>query len=117
MRYKPPRPSSTLLHLNIRAFVPSDDFDETAYFYGRNLRDHIAAASHNLMASEAPFLERAVFYDELSSESIASLERLCRERGEQALLDINREALRMADADDARGGRERTHDLWGFLLR
>ena len=93
-----------LVHLNIRAFVPSDDFDETAYFYGRNLRDHIAAASHNLMGSEAPFLERAVFYDGLSAESIASLERLCRERGEQALLDINREALRMADADDARGG-------------
>ena len=91
-----------LIHLNIRAFVPRDDFDETAYFYGRNLRDHIAAASHNLMGRDDPYLERAVFYDGLSAESIAALEQICRERGEQVLLDVNREALRMADADDAR---------------
>ena len=43
-----------LIHLNISAFVPRDDFNETAYFYGRNLRDHIAAASHNLMGCDPP---------------------------------------------------------------
>ena len=92
------------VHLNVRAFVPSDDFDKTAYFYGRNLRDHIAAASQNLMGDGPPLLERAVFYDGLSAESIGELERMCRERGEQVLLDVNREALRLAEADDKRGG-------------
>ena len=93
-----------LIHLNVRAFVPADDFDDTAYFYGRNLRDHIAAASQNLLRSGPPLFERAVFYDGLSAESVARLEALCREKGELALLDINREALHLAEADDARGG-------------
>ena len=92
------------IRLNVRAFVPADDFDDTAYFYARNLRDHIAAASQNLLRAGPPFFERAVFYDGLSAESIAALELLCREKGEQAIVDINREALRLAEADDARGG-------------
>jgi hypothetical protein len=45
------------------AFVPRDDFADLAYYFGRNLRDHIAASGHNLAGNEPPMLERAVYYE------------------------------------------------------
>ena len=91
-----------LIRLNVRAFVPHDDFDETAYFFGRNVRDHIAAAIRNLLREGHPLLERAVFYDRLSPESVDRLETLARKLGEEALLEVNREALKLADQDENR---------------
>ncbi len=86
--------------LNRNAFVPEHGFDEKAFFFGRNLRDHIAAASHNLRGDEAPFLERSVFYDELSAESVAELEALARELGEHALSEVNRRAFSLQQRDE-----------------
>jgi hypothetical protein len=86
--------------LRTDAFVPRQGFDELAYYYGRNLRDHIAASTHNLMGEGAPFLERAVYYDRLTPESVEALAKLARELGVETLLKINREALKRADADE-----------------
>lgn len=86
------------VHLKGDAFVPRQGFDELAYFFGRNLRDHIAASTHNLIGGD-PLLERAVYYDKLTPRSIDALERMAREIGVEALVRINREALRLADAD------------------
>lgn len=91
-----------LIRLNVRAFVPHDDFDETAYFFGRNVRDHIAAAIRNLLREGHPLLERAVFYDRLSQSSVERLEALSRKLGEESLLEVNREALKLADQDEGR---------------
>lgn len=83
------------------AFVPRQGFDELAYYYGRNLRDHIAASTHNLMGDGEPFLERAVYYDRLTPESVAALSKFVREVGVDALMKVNREALRLAEADES----------------
>lgn len=90
------------VRLKSDAFVPRAGFDELAYFYGRNLRDHIAASSHNLAGEGEPFLERAVYYDKLTPASAAALERFAREVGIDALTRINREALRLADGDEGK---------------
>jgi hypothetical protein len=90
------------VHLNADAFVPRQGFDELAYYYGRNLRDHIAASSHNLRHADDPMLERAVYYDKLTQESVNELARIAREIGVDALVRINREALRLADADEGK---------------
>jgi len=90
------------VRLKADAFVPRAGFDELAYFYGRNLRDHIAASSHNLTGVGEPFLERAVYYDKLTPASAAALERFTREIGVDALTRINREALRLADGDQGK---------------
>jgi hypothetical protein len=89
-----------LVRLRADAFVPRQGFDEIAYYYGRNLRDHIAASTHNLIGDGDPFLERAVYYDRLTPESVAALAKLARELGVETLLKINREALKRADADE-----------------
>ncbi len=88
------------VRLRTDAFVPRQGFDELAYYYGRNLRDHIAASTHNLLAEGEPLLERAVYYDRLTPESVARLAEYAREIGVDALIKINREALKLAEADD-----------------
>jgi hypothetical protein len=85
--------------LNHDAFIPEKGFDEKAYFFGRNIRDHIAAASYNLAGFVPPMLERAVFYDRLSADSADQLSEYARKIGMDTLLAMNREALRLSEVD------------------
>ena len=82
------------------SFVPRQGFEELSYFYGRNLADHIASSTYNLLGEGEPRLERAVYYDKLTPDSVAALEKYARDVGGEALRQINREALRLADADE-----------------
>lgn len=86
--------------LDAEAFVPREDFADLAYYFGRNLHDHIAAAGHNLSGARPPFLERSVHYDRLTVESAAALAALAGEAGMEALRAVNREALARAERDE-----------------
>ena len=86
--------------LEPQAFVPEKGFDEKAYFFGRNIRDHIAAAGENIGGRVPPFLERTVYYDHLSIHSAEILGEAARRIGMDALLAMNREALVCAQADE-----------------
>lgn len=88
-----------LLELDPDAAVPSGDFDETAWYLGRNLRDHAAAATHNLVGETPPMFERAVFYDGLTERSAAALRRLGAQEAMALLQEINQRAYERADAD------------------
>ncbi len=88
--------------LNANAFVPQQGFDEKAYFLGRNVADHIATATHNLLGVGAPMFERAVYYDKLTPESVAYLRERSRALGMETLLAINKEALARADGDEGK---------------
>ena len=105
------------VHLKADAFVPRQGFDELAYFYGRNLRDHIAASSHNLAGEGDPFLERAVYYDKLTAKSAKELERIAREIGVEALVRINREALRLADGDEGKKDADQRMSIGIYFYR
>jgi hypothetical protein len=87
--------------LNVDAFVPKQGFEEKAFFFGQNLHDHIAASTHNMLGQGAPFLERSVYYDTLTRESIDELRRMAADLGMQALQEINRKALEL-EARDAK---------------
>jgi len=78
--------------LNAEAFVPAHGFDEKAFYFGRNLRDHIAAAAHNLRGADAPFFERSVHYGDLPDDAIDELQALANELGMEALQRVNRRA-------------------------
>jgi hypothetical protein len=91
--------------LQVAAFLPREDTASRLFYFARNLQDHIAAAAANVLTTDKPpFLERSVHYDGLSAEAAASLERIARETAKNALLDVNRAALAIADADDAASG-------------
>jgi hypothetical protein len=85
--------------LNVGAFVPERGFEEKAYYFGRNVHDHLAAAVHNLLAEGPPFLERSVYYDELSAESVKALGVLAEEMGMKALHAVNRKAIELQAQD------------------
>ena len=85
--------------LNQLAFVPQKGFEEKAFYLGRNIHDHIAAASHNLLGEGNPQLERSVHYSALTPESAATLAKAAEQAGMEALLDMNRLALDLAAKD------------------
>ena len=87
--------------LNTRAFVPARGFDEKAHYLGRSLRDHIASAARNLDGQETPLLERSVYYDDLTPESVADLAELSRRLGAEALETVNRRALELQTRDSS----------------
>lgn len=85
--------------LNTDAFIPEKGYDEKVYYFGTNIHDHLAACAHNLMGSKPPFLERCVYYDQLSAESVQELAELSRELGNQALQKINSRAMELQKHD------------------
>lgn len=88
------------VRLKTEAFIPSKGFDEKAYYLGRNVHDHIAAARHNVQGGEPPLLERSVYYDDLSLESVRELDELAHREGMKLLQLINRRARELQAADE-----------------
>ena len=103
--------------LNADAFVPSRNYDDLAYYFGRNLHDHIAAAVHNLEGAKPPLLERAAYYDGLSPQSINELESLARTIGMEALVKLNKEAHKRAKKDEGKSGADRRFNFGLYFYR
>ena len=79
--------------LNTQAFVPTRGFDEKAFYFGHNLHDHAAAAAHNLLGQEPPFLERSLHFNGLSAGAVAELAAQSKKLGMQALVAVNKAAM------------------------
>ena len=91
-----------LVRLDVAAFVPESGFDEKAFYLGRNLRDHIATAAHNLAGLAPSRLERSVYYDDLTPSSLQELAELSEARAMEALQAVNRRALALQAQDAGR---------------
>ena len=87
--------------LNTESFVAERGFEEKAFFFGRNLRDHIAAGAHNLEGGSPAFFDRSVYYARLSEASTSELEELSRGLGMDALRAVNSRALELQERDAA----------------
>lgn len=79
--------------LNTQAFIPAKGFDEKAFYFGHNLHDHAAAATHNILGHSPPFLDRSVHYMNLDKATIDRLAVQSEELGMQALLAVNKTAI------------------------
>lgn len=89
--------------LNQGAFVPARGLEEKAYYFGKNLHDHAAAAARNLKGETDPLLERSVHYVALSGRSAQELAQLARKAGMRALADVNRAAFERKQRDKQAG--------------
>ncbi|MGS5085793.1 DUF6502 family protein [Hydrogenophaga sp. A37] len=89
-----------LVRLNTGAFVPSRAADERAFYLGHNLHAHAAAAVHNMLAGQPPFMERSVHHNSLSPASVERLNKLAEQMGMKVLLAIDQAAME-AEAQDA----------------
>jgi len=96
--------TNDLVHLNLDAFVPEQDFDDKAVFFGNNIHDHLSAAGHNLKANnsngnEDSFFDRGVYYNHLTPESVEKLSKQVSDQGMGLLKSINRQAKELQKAD------------------
>lgn len=87
------------VHLNQAAMIPRAGFDKLAYYFGRNLRDHVMASASNLLGERKPFFDRAAFHGMLRADSVRRIAELVERVGSQALLRIYKEARTLAEAD------------------
>jgi uncharacterized protein YbjQ (UPF0145 family) len=85
--------------LNTGAFTPDKGFNEKVFFFGKNLHDHIAAGTHNLLGNKPAYFDRSVYYDKLSEASLNELHQLATELGMQALINMNSKALALQQKD------------------
>ncbi len=99
-----------MLRLAVDSFVPEKGYDEKIHFFGRNLRDHISAGTHNILEDGPPFFDRSVYYDELSQASVDELERMAREEGAELIRRVNRRALEL-QGEDVAAPQESTHRM------
>ncbi len=90
--------------LNLEALTPTRDFGEKLHFLEANVHDHLAAAVHNLTGGQPPMLERSIFYDQLSAESVQELRAMAGELAMQAMQALNRRALEL-EREDQQAGR------------
>lgn len=105
------------VHLAEEAFVPANGFDEKAYYLGRNVRDHLASAHHNLTGSPAPFLERSVYYAHLRPESVQELQDLSREAGIEALQRVNQRARELQREDEGQSDAQHRMSFGAWFFR
>ncbi len=85
--------------LSTEAFIPKEGLEEKLYFFAHNLHDHAAAATHNLVGDGAPWLERSVYYDDLSQSSIDELNAQAQQLGSNMLKTLNQSAMRLEERD------------------
>ncbi len=81
------------------AFVPSRGVEEKAFYFGKNIADHLEAGVHNLLEGQPPLLERCVYYNGLGQESVEELRDLTRQLAVTALHEVNRRAMDLQNRD------------------
>ncbi|MEN9757175.1 MAG: hypothetical protein RL755_1362 [Pseudomonadota bacterium] len=81
-----------VIHLRTGAFVPQQGSEEKLYYLGRNVRDHIESAVHNVLDEKPPFLERSVYSDGLSPQAIEELAQMAESMSMDVLRAINKRA-------------------------
>ncbi len=108
-----------LVYLNSQAFVPTADRQGLMRFFEMNLHDHLSAAVANLINDDdkGRFLERAVYYNMLESNSVNELESEARELGEQILNDLNSKAFQLQKADAGKEGATERFRFGVFFFR
>lgn len=93
-----------MLTLRPDATVGPADPEDKLVFFADNLGDHLTAAAANLDRAAPPYLERAVFYNRLTPESIAEIETEARILAQEVLVRVNalaaeRQAMEASDPE------------------
>jgi hypothetical protein len=97
-------PDSGLVRLIRDAFVPQDDERRLLGLVAANIGDHLQAAVANVLApDDPPFLERAIFADELSRESLEQVRPLFEEQWRSLARAIAPVLQTLIGADHAAG--------------
>ena len=82
------------------SFVPNQGLDEKLFYLGKNVHDHLSACEHNLTRSDNhPLLERSIYFDQLSDESVEALKSHARQLSSQAMQAFGQKAMELQEKD------------------
>jgi hypothetical protein len=84
--------ANDVVRLRTGAFVPEHGLEEKLYYLGRNVRDHIESAVHNVLDETPPLMERSVYSNGLSQTAIEELAQMAETMGMDMLRAINQKA-------------------------
>lgn len=87
------------VRLKADAFIPKEDRAEKCYYLGHNSGDHLEAAVTNITSPAPPFLDRSVYHDGLSAESVREIERIASDSAMRTLRLINKKAFELSEKD------------------
>jgi hypothetical protein len=85
-----------------RAFISRTNFGDRLIPFTENLEDHAAAAVSNVLGG-VPFLERSVYSDELSEDSVAKIHELVRARWKEIHDEVVAQAIAQEKQDKKDG--------------
>ena len=88
-----------IVMLRATTYQPLPEAEAKLAYLAQNGGDFLQAATQNVMQEHAPFFERAVHYDNLSEEAVATLEARFRARQMALLEDINAEAHKLQETE------------------
>jgi hypothetical protein len=91
-------------------FVPRGSFADSLYFMRANAADHLSATAANIRTESEtakPFLEHAVYADEITAESAEKLEKLSRQLWSAATKKWLARALLLFQADQSKPSERR----------
>jgi hypothetical protein len=104
------------VRLLTRGFVPGKELDAKAFYFGEALHDHLSAGVQNLAGGRPAFLERSVYYDDLSPESVDALQAKSEELSMHVLQEINREGMAHEASDPPKPGQRMRMRLGVFYF-
>lgn len=93
--------------LTEKGYIPKADFEEKLFFAGKNIGEHLQVVASNLSNDAQPLFDRAVYYNNLTEQSVTELETLAKEKLLQLLIDINQKANALQTAEKSKP--EATH--------
>ena len=93
------------VHLVTSGFVPGKELDAKSFYFGESLHDHLAAGVHNLEDAGRRFLERSVYYDELSPEAVEALRAQSEKLSMEVLKEINKRGMALEREDPPAPGK------------
>lgn len=103
------------IKLNHVSYVPEEDFEEKLFFAGKNVGCHLTTVAHNLENQSPPMFDRAVYYTDLSDESIKEIESLCNHRLMELLTEVNQLANQLQEKDKEHPENDHEMHLGGYF--
>jgi len=88
-----------MVELVHKSYVPTEEFEEKLFFAGKNIGCHLSTVAYNLENQSPPMFDRAVYYSDLTEQSIAQLEALTREKMMALLTELNQTAQQLQMQD------------------
>ncbi|WP_051145080.1 DUF6502 family protein [Thiomicrorhabdus sp. Kp2] len=105
------------IQLTQAGYVPEEDFEEKLFFAGKNIGSHLTSVAHNLENQTPAMFDRAVYYSNLTDDSIEKIERLSKERMMAALTEINQFANQLQEQDSTANNANKEMHVGAYFSR